>query len=343
MNSVDKDAAGNYLVSARYTRSLTYINGTNGEVIWVLGGKKNRFRDLSGGRATDFAYQHDARWDATGSTLTLFDNAVDNENPMRSDSRGLRLEVDQQAMTVAVVTEYVNPRKLRAISQGSLQTLPSGNVLLSYGHLAAFSEFANDGRLLCDVNYGPESRFGAGDVQAYHTLVALDEHENAKLFVSWNGATEVATWDLEGAAGATASDEEWVRLDTLEKSSFESAFRLRHIYPRFLRVSGRDANAGLLGTSEPVEVAIEVSNHSGVDDSHGNGGEPQAYNSKSEDTDSSQSQVVFVDHHPLASTLLSFWRLLEAVTGMFGLFLIYRSCGGHWMRNKMSLCVDLPR
>lgn len=325
MNSVDKDAAGNYLVSARYTRSLTYINGTTGDVIWILGGKKNKFKDLSGGRATDFAYQHDARWDAEGATLTVFDNAVDNENPLRGDSRGLRLKVDQQAMTVSVVTEYINPRKLRAITQGSLQTLPGGNVLLSYGHLAAFSEFSHDGRLLCDVNYAPESRFGTGDVQAYRvykfawqgwpltkpdTLVALDEHEMARLFVSWNGATEVVTWDLEGAATATASEEEWVRLDTLEKTSFESAFRLRHIYPRFLRASGRDGKGGLLGTSEPVEVAIEVLDQDGGDGSEGGEGDAQAYGSQGEDTDSSQSQVsgTFSFFFFRSSCLLTEWK-----------------------------------
>jgi hypothetical protein len=299
MNSVDKDAAGNYLISARYTRSLTYINGTNGDVIWILGGKKNMLKDLSEGRATDFAYQHDARWDADGTTLTVFDNAVDNENPTAGETRGLRLKVDQQAMTVVVVTEYVNPRSIRAISQGSFQTLPNGNVLLGYGHLAAFSEFSSNGTLLCDVNYAPESRFGTGDVQAYRVKkfawqgwpltkpeisVALDELENAKLFVSWNGATEVVTWDLEGATGAAMPDEEWVRLDILEKRSFESAFPLRLAYPRFLRVTARDANVGILGTSEPVEVAIEVLGQSGLQ-----GG--QADGSNSELASGSQSQV----------------------------------------------------
>jgi hypothetical protein len=304
MNSVDKDAAGNYLISARYTRSLTYINGTTGEVIWILGGKKNMLKDLSGGKATNFAYQHDARWDEAGKTLTLFDNAVDNENPTLGDTRGLRLQIDQQAMTVAVVTEYVNPRKLRAISQGSCQTLPNGNVLLGYGHLAAFSEFANNGSLLCDVNYAPESRFGSGDVQAYRVykfawqgwpltkpdiLVALDELENAKLFVSWNGATEVATWDLEGSTGATIADEEWVRLDILEKTSFESAFPLRHTYPRFLRVTGRDVNSHVLGTSEPVEVAIEVLGQTGLKEAIGV--DAEADGSKSEAASGHQSQV----------------------------------------------------
>lgn len=301
MNSIEKDGAGNYLISARYTHSLTYINGTNGDVIWIMGGKKNMFKDLSGGRATDFAYQHDARWEEEGTTITVFDNVVDNDHDNRGITRGLRLKVDQKAMTVTVMNEYVNPRQLRAISQGSYQTLPNGNVLLGYGHLGAFSEFASNGSLLCDVDFGPQSRFGTGELQSYRvykfdwhgwpltkpdTAVDLDELQEAKLFVSWNGATEVVKWDLQGATGANMPDQDWVQLDTVEKKTFESALPLRSTYPRFLRVVGRDANDKILGTSEPVEVAIEV-----LEESASNGGDTQADGSKSESISESKSQV----------------------------------------------------
>jgi hypothetical protein len=47
INTVDKDPAGNYLVSGRLTRSIIYINGTSGDIIWRLGGKRNDFKDLS--------------------------------------------------------------------------------------------------------------------------------------------------------------------------------------------------------------------------------------------------------------------------------------------------------
>lgn len=206
---------------------------------------------------------------------------------------------------MAVAAEYLSPRKIRAISQGSMQTLPNGNVLLGYGHVGAFSEFASDGSLVCDVDYAPQSRFGGGEVQSYRvykfawhgwpltkpeTVVALDERGEASLFVSWNGATEVLAWDLQGAAAATSPDEDWVPLDTLEKKSFESSFSLRHTYPRFLRVVGRDANDGVLGASEPVEVAIEVLGESGLGEP--NAGVAPTDGSKSETTTSgSQSQV----------------------------------------------------
>ncbi|GAB7354961.1 hypothetical protein MBLNU459_g5576t1 [Dothideomycetes sp. NU459] len=117
INSVQKDELGNYIVSARYTHSVTYINGTTGETIWVLGGKRNAFQDLSGGKATDFAWQHDASFhplttfpnllrdtiashgvsrDKNGVTkqlVSLFDNAAEDQRYSNPISRGLLLEV----------------------------------------------------------------------------------------------------------------------------------------------------------------------------------------------------------------------------------------------------------
>jgi hypothetical protein len=112
MNSIDKDELGNYLVSARYTHSVTYIDGRTGGVIWVLGGKSNMFMDLSNGSAINFAWQHDTRFvspDLFTQTyvppteqpgystrlLSLFDNAAEDQNYVygMDHSRGLLLEV----------------------------------------------------------------------------------------------------------------------------------------------------------------------------------------------------------------------------------------------------------
>ncbi|KAK3714349.1 hypothetical protein LTR37_007935 [Vermiconidia calcicola] len=112
INSMVKDELGNYLISARYTHSITYIDGKTKEIIWQLGGKRNMFLDQSGGNATNFAWQHDARFvdtdtfpnlytppdDRPGFTtklVSLFDNAAEDQHyhfglPL---SRGLLLEV----------------------------------------------------------------------------------------------------------------------------------------------------------------------------------------------------------------------------------------------------------
>ncbi|KAI4755600.1 hypothetical protein E4T52_12306 [Aureobasidium sp. EXF-3400] len=117
INSVQKDEFDNYLVSARYTHTVTYINGTSGDIIWILGGKRNMFKDLDNGFATNFAWQHDARFHSktefpelfsedialhgsskeidgvTKQLVTLFDNSAEDVEHTLDSSRGLLLEV----------------------------------------------------------------------------------------------------------------------------------------------------------------------------------------------------------------------------------------------------------
>jgi len=47
INSASKDAKRNYLISAKFSRSVIYISGEDGEVIWELGGKNSTFEDIS--------------------------------------------------------------------------------------------------------------------------------------------------------------------------------------------------------------------------------------------------------------------------------------------------------
>nr|POE53588.1 hypothetical protein CFP56_28810 [Quercus suber] len=111
INSVEKDTLGNYLISARYTHSIIYINGSTSEIIWTLGGLANDFADLNGGSAISFAWQHDVRihpldmfpriYNPPESQpgiarllLTMFDNAAADQDYEYGSafSRGLLLE-----------------------------------------------------------------------------------------------------------------------------------------------------------------------------------------------------------------------------------------------------------
>lgn len=166
MNSIQKDELGNYLVSARYTHTITYINGETGEIIWILGGKRNAFDDLSNGNgmATDIAFQHFARFhnltefpvlladeiqahptkDVNGVTkmlVTAFDNGADHEWTGNRASRGVLIEVTyptpgretavddeyvEGAYSAKLIRQYFHPAQFIASSQGSMQILPSG-------------------------------------------------------------------------------------------------------------------------------------------------------------------------------------------------------------------------
>lgn len=76
INSIQKDHRGNYLISSRHMSSIYYIDGKTGSILWTLGGQGNDFTDLSGGRATDFIFQHQALWtDLELNSISLFDDA----------------------------------------------------------------------------------------------------------------------------------------------------------------------------------------------------------------------------------------------------------------------------
>ncbi|KAI9646394.1 hypothetical protein NHQ30_004386 [Ciborinia camelliae] len=277
INSIDKDSKGNFLISSRYFHSLTYLNGTSGDIIWILGGKKNMFTDLSGGRATNFAYQHDARWRHNRTAISLFDNAGDDSRPGGA-TRGLLVSLNEIDMTVEVIREYMNPNGIRAISQGNLQMLDDGHVIMGYGNTGAFTEYDSNGTAICDVHFGPQSRFGAGEVQSYRTFkfdwhgwpttdpdvrILTNGEDWLSFYVSWNGATEVQRWLLQGAEDSEAEDKEWETLDYADKTSFETEFEIPHLYPRYLRVKGLGSynNATgeheLLGVSSPLDVDLE--------------------------------------------------------------------------------------
>ncbi len=41
INSIDKEPKRDFIISARYSHAVTYIDGTDGHIIWRLGGKNN--------------------------------------------------------------------------------------------------------------------------------------------------------------------------------------------------------------------------------------------------------------------------------------------------------------
>ncbi|KAG9730447.1 hypothetical protein KCU73_g11853, partial [Aureobasidium melanogenum] len=207
INSVQKDDLGNYLVSARFTSTITYIDGRTGDIIWVLGGKRNSFSDLSNGQATNMQYQHVARFAPlttfpslmakeiadhgknphkdgfTKQLLTLFDNGI----PPRP-ARGLILDLTYPSqgvstnapLTARVVKAYEHPLHIDSVSQGSLQIVHSNltqqsdpHILLGFGWQGTWTEYLADGTLLCDsrivVEKGLQSP-GKGYVQSYSVL-----------------------------------------------------------------------------------------------------------------------------------------------------------------------------
>lgn len=258
INMVEKDDLGNYLVSARHLRSILYIDGRSGDVLWRFGGMESDFQDLSGGEATFMVGQHDAHWDEDHRFITFFDNRADWVFEVEHVSKGKRVELDLVNMTATINSTFVHPMNIFAFSQGSYQTLPNRNVLLGYGYTGAVAEFSPSGTLLCDAFLQPSSRFSSGDVQSYRNMKfnwtgkPLTEpriiREDRTVYISWHGSTEVRSWALQHAF---SPDEEFMSVQQFSKTGFETEFIFQEglLLRPFMRVIALDKEGQELATS----------------------------------------------------------------------------------------------
>lgn len=210
LNSVWKDSAGNYLISARNIWGISYIDGRTGAVLWTLGaGTVNDFADLSDGRATDFAWQHHARWvdEAARTTLSFFDNHYHRLGDPYGASGGRVVELDVANRTAKLRQLLEHPDHIKPESQGNVQHLANDNYLVGWGSSGAFTEFAPDGEVLCDARFGAEAFFEFSPVSSYRVFrgewTGMPSYPPSlavvgnKAYVSWNGATEIERWQVE--------------------------------------------------------------------------------------------------------------------------------------------------
>lgn len=271
INSVQKDDAGNYLVSGRHTSSLTYINGKTGETIWTMGGDLNDFDYEHDGDERLFSWQHHARI-YNDSTITLLDNNAYSYLHARTESRGLQLQVDIPNRKVKTLREYRHPQQRMSYSQGNMQVLDSGNMFVGWGNCAAFTEFSADGQVLCDARFAPAAFFSFQPLSSYRSFRGTwvgkptDQPRVAtaggQIYVSWNGATEIANWRVEGAVKSvrTKKTGKYETLLTAPKEGFETTIKLDSDGTHnVLRVLALDKTDKVLGTSEPFQPPVTTS------------------------------------------------------------------------------------
>ena len=249
INSIDIDHDSNLLVSARRTSAIYKIDRITGEVIWRLGGKKSDFEMRPGTRT---AYQHDARRQLDG-TITIFDNGDSNVD---DQSYGLVLKLDMEKMRAVRVRKYAHPDKVLSETQGNVQVLPDGNVFIGWGSEPVLSEFASDGELLFSANFPPEAesyrafRFPWSGQPDDDPAVAAESGPDGEvtLYASWNGATEVATWQVL----AGPNPEELEAVASVPRKGFETAITV-DVSEAYVGVRAKNGSGRVLGSSKVVE------------------------------------------------------------------------------------------
>jgi hypothetical protein len=254
VNSADVDEENNFLLSGRHTHACYRIERATGRVLWRLNGKRS---DFEMGEGASFKYQHDIHVHANGE-FTLFDNADSDQDA--SDvawSRGLVLNLDEEAQTATLAREYVHPTEVLSVSQGNMQMLPNGNAFVGWGSAPVFSEFDAEGNLLFNGRF-PQ---GTNSYRAYRcewegrpsTLpdIAVEPGlgDNVTIHASWNGATEVRSWSVLTGPNADALEP----VSSSQRTGFETTIRAE-VPGSFVAVAALDDDGEELGRSAAVQV-----------------------------------------------------------------------------------------
>jgi len=255
LNSIAVDVDGNLLVSARHTSTVYKLDRRSGRIIWRLGGKDSDFQLGSGAR---FDFQHDARGHADG-TLTLFDNGATGTGAAAAEpfSRAIALALDTTAKTATLVAEYVPTRPRLTVAMGNLETLPDGGAFVGWGTDGSFSEIGPDGTTRLDAHFDA----GIATYRAFRSAwqgrplttpalaVAKNTDGTSSAHASWNGATEVVSWQLRAGSSPRLQK----RAATAPRAGFETAIAIPPS-ARYISVVAADASGRVLGTSKTIAV-----------------------------------------------------------------------------------------
>jgi len=250
LNSIAEEPNGNLLISGRNTHALYEVSPRTGKVLWRLGGKTSDYKLGAGVR---FAWQHDARRLPDG-TISLFDNGA--APPVEKFTRVLVIRLDGSKKTATLVRSYKHPKKLLSPFEGNAQVLPDGHVVVGWGGWPYISEFDRNRRMVFDAYFGHGKKPGedADTYRAYRFAwqghptsppdIAVD---GSKVYVSWNGATNVASWrllqsDESGKLHATK---------TAAKSGFETAIPLGA--GQYVAVAALNTNGRVLAVSKTLK------------------------------------------------------------------------------------------
>ncbi len=250
-NAVEEDTDGNLLISSRHLDEITKIDRATGAILWRWGGAHNEFTwidDPDGG----FFHQHDIRRQPDGQ-LTLFDNHNVTHGGLPPFSRAVAYAVDEISKTATLMWSHRKTPDVVSSAMGSHQRLADGHVVVGWGSgQPSFTDvWAADGTPRLEVHL-------PGVYRAYRALrlpwaaqpawlpaLVLTDTTPAglgplgpALYFSWNGATEVAryeVWGLGGLSGAellgawprTGFEDHVALADLPAAADYACAFRVR--------------------------------------------------------------------------------------------------------------------
>jgi arylsulfotransferase ASST len=269
-NSIDLPTAHDptLMISSRNASAVYGVDRRTGRTQWILGGRRDQF-GLARHPGWVFCTQHDARRLPDGRLL-LFDNGGSRIAPTPQcpvhPARALLFRLD---------VEHRHVRLLRSITSvglgrsgrgflsgwmGSARPLSNGDVLIDWGQIPRVSAIGPGGRekLVLRMRFWSYRAVPAewvGRPLGRPAMVARRRGDGVRVWASWNGATEIRSWQVLAGPGPRA-------LAPLgAPASFqdlETRIRVRTHQP-WLAVRALNARGSVLGRSRAVKVGRQRS------------------------------------------------------------------------------------
>lgn len=242
---MDKDGFGNYLVSARSTNTIYYLS-PDGSVLWRLGGPNSSFR-----MDFNFSRQHHARvrdQNEVNMVVSFIDNAADETDRWKPTSRTSSLLVvglDLENKIATLYHRHERPDGGLTKANGNIHFLPNGGVFGSWGENGYMTEYINrGGEMLYEASF-MSKRFQSNgaykmdfvgqpltkpDIKGFVTTNSRGQLRTA-IYVSWNGATQVATWRFFSHSTTKSGDKRNIEIGRVSKTGFETKFMAMGYHP----------------------------------------------------------------------------------------------------------------
>lgn len=243
INSVAPLGEG-YVLSSRYLSSAIALD-KSGSILWQVQGITGNGFTL--GPYVNFRYQHHIRvieQSPDHVTLRMHDNhncPIDNNTAPAS---GKVLKVDLENKHVSLLgNRYLNATgPIFPTAQGSFDRMANGNYFTGHGWIPVLEEFPPDGKTIATYQFGnatsrPEGGFvsnGRGTlsyrgfkqrwvgcpktkpVVVAEYIGTSDAPRGTRVYISWNGATEIKGWKLNGGIVSVS------HIKDVEKTGFET-------------------------------------------------------------------------------------------------------------------------
>ena len=146
-------------------------------------------------------------------------------------------------------------------TQGNVQVLPNGNVFVGWGSEPVYSEFDADGKLLFSAAFPTESesyrafrlQWSGQPTDDPAMAVESGPEDEVTLYASWNGATEVTTWQV---LAGSAPDQLEV-LASAPRQGFETVITVHTTEP-YVSLMAVNSSGKVLGTTNAIKPEVRT-------------------------------------------------------------------------------------